>query len=179
VEERRKNFCAPTGNSNLKTTFAIRTTRYRRFYRHEASLLRRAKTTVALQTPHTERLRRAAFYAMAVKGGIDVYEIFTTGDICTGFFDGDWTRKLRNPTYYMDDTLAGEDFIDHFALVQAMALEGSTGTWEKVEEDTAEMRSVFSSKMVGYFEIPPRSRTGAKAWFNWPFRLMPGATTSR
>ncbi len=57
-------------------------------------------------------------------------------------------------TYYLRDRLEGEKFLDHFALVQAMALEGSTGTWEKVEEDTEVVREALSSKMVGYHEIP-------------------------
>ena len=57
-------------------------------------------------------------------------------------------------TYSMDDELPGEDFIDHFALIQAMAIEGSTGTWEKVQEDTEEVRRRLSGKLVGYFEIP-------------------------
>ena len=38
--------------------------------------------------------------------------------------------------------------------MQALGLEGSTGTWEKVEEDTEEVRKAMSSKMVGYHEIP-------------------------
>jgi 2,3-diketo-5-methylthiopentyl-1-phosphate enolase len=57
-------------------------------------------------------------------------------------------------TYYLRDRLEGEKFLDHFALVQSMALEGSTGTWEKVEEDTEAVREALSSKMVGYHEIP-------------------------
>ena len=57
-------------------------------------------------------------------------------------------------SYYLKDRLEGEKFLDHFALVQAMGLEGSTGTWEKVEEDTVEVRKAMSSKMVGYHEIP-------------------------
>lgn len=57
-------------------------------------------------------------------------------------------------TYYMKDTLEGEDFIEHFSLMQALALESSTGTWEKVAEDTEDVRKKLSSKMVGYFEIP-------------------------
>jgi len=57
-------------------------------------------------------------------------------------------------SYYMKDCLEGEKFLDHFALVQAMALEGSTGTWERVEEDTEAMRIAMSSKLVGYHEIP-------------------------
>ncbi|MBN1553587.1 MAG: hypothetical protein JXA11_02495 [Phycisphaerae bacterium] len=57
-------------------------------------------------------------------------------------------------SYYLKDRLEGEKFLDHFALVQAMGLEGSTGTWEKVEEDTQAVREAMSSKMVGYHEIP-------------------------
>jgi len=57
-------------------------------------------------------------------------------------------------SYYLRDRLAGQTFLDHFALVQSMGLEGSTGTWEKVEEDTAAVREALSSKMVGYHEIP-------------------------
>ena len=60
-------------------------------------------------------------------------------------------------TYFMDDELPGEDFVDHLSLIQAMALEGSTGTWEKVEEDTEEVRRMLSGKLVGYFEIPTDS----------------------
>ena len=57
-------------------------------------------------------------------------------------------------SYYLRDTLEGVKFLDHFALVQAMALEGSTGTWAQVEEDTEEVRRNLSSRMVGYHEIP-------------------------
>ena len=57
-------------------------------------------------------------------------------------------------TYYMKDVLEGETFIEHFSLIQALALEGSTGTWEKVEEDNAELRTKLAGKLVGYFEIP-------------------------
>jgi len=57
-------------------------------------------------------------------------------------------------SYYLRDRLEGQKFLDHFALIQAMGLEGSTGTWEKVEEDTEEVRRAMSSKMVGYHEIP-------------------------
>ena len=57
-------------------------------------------------------------------------------------------------TYFMDDELPGEDFIDHFALIQSVAIEGSTGSWEKVEEETEEVRRRLSGKMVGYYEVP-------------------------
>jgi len=61
-------------------------------------------------------------------------------------------------SYYLKDRLEGEKFLDHLALVQAMGLEGSTGTWAKVEEDTEELRKAMSSKMVGYHEIPSEDR---------------------
>ena len=61
-------------------------------------------------------------------------------------------------SYYIKDRLEGEKFLDHLALVQAMGLEGSTGTWEKVEEDTEEVRKAMSSKMVGYHEIPSEDK---------------------
>ncbi len=57
-------------------------------------------------------------------------------------------------TYYVKDSLPGVDFIDHFELIEAMAIEGSTGTWEKVEEDSEEIRTDLSGKLVGYFELP-------------------------
>ena len=66
-------------------------------------------------------------------------------------------------TYFMDDELPGEDFVDHFALIQAMAVEGSTGTWEKVAEDTEDVRRKLSGKMVGYFEIPTTPSASRRA----------------
>jgi len=57
-------------------------------------------------------------------------------------------------TYYVEDTVPGEDFIDHFALMQSMALEGSTGTWVEVKEETPEVRRRLSGKMLGYYEVP-------------------------
>ena len=57
-------------------------------------------------------------------------------------------------TYFMDDELPGEEFLDHFALIQSIVIEGSTGTWEKVAEETEEVRHRLSGKMVGYYEIP-------------------------
>src|SRR6516225_11068301 len=57
----------------------------------------------------------------------------------------------------MDYELPGEELAEYFALIQAMAVEGSTGTWEKVAEDTEDVRRKLSGKMVGYFEIPTPS----------------------
>ena len=62
-------------------------------------------------------------------------------------------------TYVMDDELPDQDFVDHFALIQAMTLEGSTGTWEKVAEDTERSfhevffdENVTPSRLIGAFD---------------------------
>lgn len=60
-------------------------------------------------------------------------------------------------TYYVADELAGEDFIEHFSLIQAMVLEGSTGTWQGVPDHTPEVRQRLCGKMVGYYEVPTDS----------------------
>jgi 2,3-diketo-5-methylthiopentyl-1-phosphate enolase len=57
-------------------------------------------------------------------------------------------------TYRMSDTLPGVDFIDHFKLIESIAIEGSTGTWEKVAEDSEDVREHLSGKLVGYYELP-------------------------
>lgn len=57
-------------------------------------------------------------------------------------------------SYFMKDRLEGQKFLDYFALIQSMGLEGSTGTWAEVDEDTEDLRIAISSKMVGYHEIP-------------------------
>ncbi len=69
-------------------------------------------------------------------------------------FDGIDLDRHIVATYFMEDELPGEDFVEYFSLIQSMALEGSTGTWEKVEEDTEDVRRMLSGKMVGYYEIP-------------------------
>ena len=75
-------------------------------------------------------------------------------------------------SYYLKDRLEGEKFLDHFALIQAMALEGSTGTWEKVEEDTEDVRKALSSKMVGYHEIPGEDRYTKSAVIQLAFPIQ-------
>jgi len=57
-------------------------------------------------------------------------------------------------TYYMKDHLPGVDFIDHYQLIESIAIEGSTGSWQRVEEESDEVREMLSGKLVGYFEIP-------------------------
>ncbi len=83
-----------------------------------------------------------------------MYTRYYDPEIFVQTFDGIDRANHIVATYFMDDVLPGEDFIDHFSLIQAMALEGSTGTWEKVAEDTEEVRKMLSGKMVNYFEIP-------------------------
>ena len=57
-------------------------------------------------------------------------------------------------TYYMTDRLPGVDFIDHFALIESIAIEGSTGSWQRVQEESEEVRAMLSGKLVGYYEVP-------------------------
>jgi len=57
-------------------------------------------------------------------------------------------------TYYLEDSVPGETFIDHLQLVGSIALEGSTGTWMRIREDTPELRRKLTGKCVGYYEIP-------------------------
>lgn len=57
-------------------------------------------------------------------------------------------------TYFMKDRLEGVDFIDHFKLIESIAIEGSTGSWQRVEEESSEVREMLSGKLVGYYEVP-------------------------
>jgi len=68
--------------------------------------------------------------------------------------DGIDRKRCLVATYYAQDRVPGESFLDHFQLIQSLVLEGSTGTWEKVEEETPEVRARLSGKLVGYYEIP-------------------------
>jgi 2,3-diketo-5-methylthiopentyl-1-phosphate enolase len=79
---------------------------------------------------------------------------FYDQDIFHNMLDGIDLDDHIVASYYLKDRLEGEKFLDHFALVQSMGFEGSTGTWEKIEEETDEVRQALSSKMVGYHEIP-------------------------
>jgi 2,3-diketo-5-methylthiopentyl-1-phosphate enolase len=57
-------------------------------------------------------------------------------------------------TYYIEDTLLDHDWIEHLQQVQRMALEGSTSSWQRVKEDTGEVRGKLTSKVLGYYEVP-------------------------
>ena len=86
-----------------------------------------------------------------------MYTRYYNPEIFVQSLDGIDRKNHIVATYYMDDELPGEDFIDYFALIQSMAIEGSTGTWEKVAEDTRDVREKLSGKMVGYYEIPTQN----------------------
>lgn len=57
-------------------------------------------------------------------------------------------------TYYIEDTLEDQDFIDHLGQVERLAAEGSTSSWMDVKELTPEVRERLMSKVLGYYEIP-------------------------
>ena len=112
-----------------------------------------------------------------------MYTRYYQPEIFINTFDGIDRANHIVATYFMDDVLPGESFIDHFSLIQSMTLEGSTGTWEKVEEDTEDVRVKLSGMMVGYYEIPssePSRRTAVvqigfpiDAWIdNVPMMLL-------
>ncbi len=61
-------------------------------------------------------------------------------------------------TYYIEDTLEDQDWIEHLNQVQRMALEGSTSSWMRVKEDTGEVREKLTSKVLGYYEIPTENK---------------------
>ena len=66
--------------------------------------------------------------------------------------------KFIITTYYIEDT-PGTAFIDHFAQLQRLVLEGSTGSWARVDEETDEVREVLAGRLVGYYEVPAPSGT--------------------
>ncbi len=57
-------------------------------------------------------------------------------------------------TYYIEDVVEGQDFIDHLGQVERLAAEGSTSSWMEVKELTPEVRDRLMSKVLGYYEIP-------------------------
>jgi 2,3-diketo-5-methylthiopentyl-1-phosphate enolase len=73
-------------------------------------------------------------------------------------FDFQWESIDHNRyivgTYFIEDTLPDQDWIDHLGNVQRMALEGSTSSWMRVKEDSGAVREKLTSKVLGYFEVP-------------------------
>ncbi|MCC7354200.1 MAG: ribulose 1,5-bisphosphate carboxylase [Anaerolineae bacterium] len=61
--------------------------------------------------------------------------------------------KFIIATYYIEDA-PESDFIDHFAQLQRLVLEGSTGDWMRVAEETDEVREALTGRLVGYYEVP-------------------------
>ncbi len=73
-------------------------------------------------------------------------------------FDFQWESIDHNRyivgTYYVEDTLPDQDWIEHLGNVQRMALEGSTSSWMRVKEDSGAVREKLTSKVLGYYEVP-------------------------
>jgi 2,3-diketo-5-methylthiopentyl-1-phosphate enolase len=68
--------------------------------------------------------------------------------------EGVGNKRHLIATYYIEDALPGEDFIDHLKLIQEIIIEGSTGSWMKVKEETLEVREALAGKLLGYYEVP-------------------------
>ena len=84
-------------------------------------------------------------------------------EIFNNTLDGIDRKRNIIATYYLKDRKEGVEFMDHMSLLQSLALESSTGTWEKVAEDTEEVRNTLSCKLVGYFQIPNEDKYVAEA----------------
>lgn len=61
-------------------------------------------------------------------------------------------------TYYIEDVVDC-DFIDHFSQLKRILLEGSTSSWQRVDEDTPDLREKLTSKLIGYYEVPAPENT--------------------
>lgn len=57
-------------------------------------------------------------------------------------------------TYYIEDVVEDQDFVDHLGQVERLAAEGSTSSWMDVKELTDDVRERLMSKVLGYYEIP-------------------------
>ena len=105
----------------------------------------------------------AAQFERKVRGAAVMYTRYYDPEIFQHALDGMDRSNQIIATYCMDDEMPGWDFVDHFALIQEAALEGSTGTWERVAEETDEVRRRLSGKLVGYYEIPSDSPSRRRA----------------
>jgi len=74
-------------------------------------------------------------------------------------------------TYYIRHKRPGEKFLDHFAFIQSLAMESSTGTWEKIKDDTLEVRDALSTKLVGYYQMPYRDEDTAEAVIQFAYSV--------
>jgi 2,3-diketo-5-methylthiopentyl-1-phosphate enolase len=57
-------------------------------------------------------------------------------------------------TYYFENSVEKDDFIDHLAMIQRAGLLGATGSWGDVKGETKEVREKLCYKIIGYYEIP-------------------------
>ncbi len=74
-------------------------------------------------------------------------------------------EKFIIATYYVEHKAEGE-ILDHLNVIQPMLLQGSTGTWQKIPEDTAKIRELFTPKVIGYYPVPTESENHKKAIVN-------------
>lgn len=74
-------------------------------------------------------------------------------------------EKFIVATYYVEHKAEGE-VLDHLDVIQPMLLQGSTGTWQKIPEDTAKIRELFTPKVIGYYPVPTESENHKKAIVN-------------
>jgi len=92
-------------------------------------------------------------------------------EIFNNIMDGIDRKRNIIATYYLKDRKEGVEFMDHMSLLQSLALESSTGTWEKVAEDTEEVRETLSCKLVGYFQIPNEDKYVAEAVIQYAMNI--------
>ena len=74
-------------------------------------------------------------------------------------FDFMWESVIEHDdmivgTYYIEDVVEDQEFIDHLGQVERLAAEGSTSSWMDVKELTPAVRERLMSKVLGYYEVP-------------------------
>lgn len=92
-------------------------------------------------------------------------------EIFNNVLDGIDRKRNIIATYYLKDRKEGVEFMDHMSLLQSLALESSTGTWEKVSEDTEEVRETLSCRLVGYYQIPNEDPYVAEAVIQYAMNI--------
>jgi 2,3-diketo-5-methylthiopentyl-1-phosphate enolase len=80
-------------------------------------------------------------------------------------------RKYLIATYYVEDSVPGIDFIDHFDLLKSIIIEGSVGSWMEVKEEIGEVRERYSGKLLGYYEVPSERSDTKKAVVQFGFSI--------
>lgn len=63
-------------------------------------------------------------------------------------------EKYIITTFYFENTIPGQQFIDHLAMVQRAGLLGATGAWVDLKGESQEVRDRLCFKIIGYYELP-------------------------